>query len=112
MGGVAACAVSDDVAKRYSTDTAFCFLARFVEYRPHDNQDLGSPLQCVASRLLQAAKVGAQAQLVQDCRTLLKRLTAEVEISKAITCFPTVRLPIDVRRAAKIPTFLDSSRDR
>lgn len=60
------------------------------------------------SSLLQAAKVGAQAQLVRDCRTLLKRLTAEVEISKAITCFPTVRLPIDVR-AASFQAFLTTS---
>eukprot|EP00752_Nemacystus_decipiens_P010334 g9206.t1 len=42
-----------------------------------------------------ASKVGAQGQLVRDCRALLKRLTTEVEISKAITGFPTVRLPID-----------------
>ncbi len=79
-----------------------------MEYRPHENQDLG-PLHYAVSLLLQAAKVGAQAQLVRDCRTLLKRLTAEVEISKAITCFPTVRLPIDVRRAAIFRTFLKTS---
>eukprot|EP00903_Cladosiphon_okamuranus_P010377 g9816.t1 len=42
-----------------------------------------------------AAKVGAQAQLVQNCRALLKRLTTEVEISRAITGFPNVRMPID-----------------
>lgn len=46
----------------------------------------------------QAAKVGGQAQLVRNCRALLKRLTTEVEINKAITGFPTVRLPIDVSK--------------
>ncbi|CAM9617948.1 unnamed protein product [Ectocarpus sp. 12 AP-2014] len=47
------------------------------------------------ARIDKAAKVEAHPQLVQDCRTLLKRLTTEVEISKAILGFPTVRLPID-----------------
>ncbi|CAM9680697.1 unnamed protein product [Ectocarpus sp. 6 AP-2014] len=47
------------------------------------------------ARIEKAAKVEAHPQLVQDCRSLLKRLTTEVEISKAILGFPTVRLPID-----------------
>lgn len=44
----------------------------------------------------QAAKFGAQSELVCGCRSLLRRLTTEVEISKAIGGFPTVRLPIEV----------------
>eukprot|EP00904_Undaria_pinnatifida_P010304 jgi/Undpi1/6403/HiC_scaffold_20.g08884.m1 len=43
-----------------------------------------------------ASKVGAQQQLVRECRSLLKRLVTEVEISKAIEGFPRVRLPIEV----------------
>lgn len=57
---------------------------------------INDPLLETRRLLPQAAKVGAQAQLVRNCRALLKRLTTEVEISKAITGFPTVRLPIDV----------------
>lgn len=57
---------------------------------------MSTPPERLLAKSDQATKVGAQAELVQRCRLLLRRLTTEVEIGKAAESFPKVRLPIEV----------------